>query len=108
RLPEHVDVGAGAEDPLLAAGQDDRAHLGMLEADAVQRVVQLDVDAEIVGIELEPIAGEEPALFRDIQGQGGDRTVTGETPVAIAGGIGVERDHRISSVPSLKWHYTIG
>ena len=98
RLAEHVDVGAGAEDPLLAARQDHDAHLGVLETDAVQRVVQLDIDAEIVGIELEPVAGEKPAIFGDIKCQGGDRAVTGEPPVAIARGIGVERDHRAYSI----------
>jgi len=92
-LSEHVDIGAGTEDPLLAARHDHDAHLGMLEADAVQRVRQLDVDAKVVGIELEPVAGEEPGLFRNIQGQRGDRAVTGEAPMAIAEGIAVERDH---------------
>jgi len=31
----------------------------MLEADAVQRVVQLDVDAEVVAVELELVAGRD-------------------------------------------------
>ena len=32
---------------------DDRVDLGMLEADALQRVGELDVDAEVVGVELQ-------------------------------------------------------
>ena len=44
----------------LALVDDHGADLGMLEADAVQRVVQLDIDAEIVGIELELVAGDRP------------------------------------------------
>ena len=53
RRAEHEDVGAGAEDARLEAREDDGVHFGMLEADALQRVGELDVDAEIVGVELE-------------------------------------------------------
>ena len=56
RQSEHVDVRAGAEHALLGAGDHDALHLRMLEADAVERIVELDVDAEIVGVELEPVA----------------------------------------------------
>ena len=55
----------------------------MLEADALHRVVQLDIDAEIIGIELELVAFPQPAVFIDIHGQGGDRPVAGERPVFI-------------------------
>ena len=36
RAAEHEDVGAGAEDALLQAGDDDGADLGVLEADALE------------------------------------------------------------------------
>ena len=90
RLAQHVDVGAGAEHALLAARQNDDPHLGMLEADAVERVVELDIDPEVVGVELQPVARGKPGFLRDIQGQGGDRAGAGEAPVAIALGFGVE------------------
>ena len=51
----------------LRAGDDDRAHLGVLEADALQRVVQLDVDAEVVAVELELVARAEAAVLGDVQ-----------------------------------------
>ena len=41
----------------------------MLEADALQRVVQFDIDAEVVGIELHAITGTDALFFVDIQGQ---------------------------------------
>ena len=63
RAAEHVDVRARAEDAVLAARDDDRAHLGVLEADALERVGELDVDAEVVRVELERVAGTEAALF---------------------------------------------
>ena len=50
---EHEDVGAGAEDALLQARDDDGVHLGVLEAQALDRVGELDVDAEVVGVELQ-------------------------------------------------------
>ena len=41
----------------LEAGDDDARDLGVLEAEALQRVGELDVDAEIVGVELELVVG---------------------------------------------------
>ena len=40
-------------DALLAAADDDRFHAGVLEAQALDRVRELDVDAEVVAVELE-------------------------------------------------------
>ena len=40
---------------------DDGVHLGMLEAHALNRVGEFDVDREIVGVELQPVVGESPA-----------------------------------------------
>ena len=99
RLAEHVDVGARAEYPLLAARYDDGADLGMLEADAVERIGQFDIDTEIVRVELEPVAGIEPAILLDIEGQGRDRARAFEAPMPITAGVGVEGNHR-SSLPS--------
>ena len=53
RFAEHADIGAGAEHIVLAGLDDDAAHFRMLEAQPLHRVVQFDVDAEVVGIELE-------------------------------------------------------
>ena len=70
---EHEDVGARAEDAVLAAGDDDRAHFGVLEADAVERVGELDVDAEVVAVELELVAGADAGVFGDVERQAGER-----------------------------------
>jgi hypothetical protein len=45
----------------------------VLEAQPLDRVVQLDVDAEVVGIELQLVAGPEPAVLADVQRERGDR-----------------------------------
>ncbi len=64
----------------------------MLEADAVERVVKLDIDAEIVAVELEFVAGGEPRLLVEIGDQGGDRSLYFDPPVAVAGGVGLVID----------------
>src|SRR5204863_5730547 len=57
RLAQHHDVRAGAEHAILEAGDYDRVNFRMLEADALHGVGELDVDAEIVGVELQTVLG---------------------------------------------------
>ena len=64
----------------------------MLEANALQDVVQLDVDAEIVGVELELVAGLQPAVFVDVHGQRRDAAIDGQPPMAIFSAGHVESD----------------
>ena len=66
RAGQHADIGAGAEHPRLGRAQHDRAHLRMLEAQPLQRVGQLDIDAEIVGIQFELVAVEQRRPFVDV------------------------------------------
>ena len=84
RPAEHADVRAGAEHPLLAGANHHRCHLGMLETQPLHRVGQLDVDAEIVGVELELVAGREAARLVDVELQGGDSVLDTQAPVTIA------------------------
>ncbi|MNN33363.1 hypothetical protein D3C81_1471220 [compost metagenome] len=84
-LAEHEDIGARAENALAGAGQHHGAHFGMLEADALQGVVQFDIDAKIVGIQLQRVAGPQTAFLVHVHGQRGDGTVKGQQPVAILG-----------------------
>src|SRR3984893_11822430 len=94
RLSQHVDVGSRAEHALLAARQNHDPHLGMLEADAVERVVEFYIYPEIVRLELQPVAWGRSGFLRHIQGQCGDRPGAGQAPVAISLGFAVEGDHR--------------
>ena len=50
-------------------------HLGMLEADALDRVGELDVDAEVVRVELELVAGAVRMVAVDGHHQRGDVAV---------------------------------
>ena len=69
RSRQHADVGAGAEHAVLARAQQHHLHFGMLEAQPLHRVRKLDIDAEIVGIELELVALEQAAVLVDVHGQ---------------------------------------
>ena len=95
REAKHVDVGARAEDAVALRADHHRADLGMLEAQALDRIGQLDVDAEIVGIELELVAGPEPAILVHVHGEVGDAVLGAELPVAVAVGRGAEVDGRV-------------
>ena len=91
-LAQHVDVGAGAEHALARRSEDHAAHLGVLEADAVQGIVELDVHAEVVGVELQLVAGLDALVLVHVHGEGGDRAVDAHAPVGVALGVGVEAD----------------
>ncbi len=87
---QHEDVGARTEDAFLHAGDHHAAHFGVLEADALQRVVQFDVDAQVVGIQLELVAGAQAAVFGHVHGQRGNRAVVAQAPMTVLAGIGPE------------------
>ena len=84
RAAEHEDVGAGAEDARLEAGEHDRVHFGMLEAQALQGVGELDVDAEIVRIQLELVVVRPQAgVFAHVHRERRDVAVDGQLPVLV-------------------------
>src|ERR1700681_1278548 len=64
----------------------------MLEAQPLHGVGEFDVDAEIVGIQLELIALEQPGILVDIHGQRRDIACDVELPVPVARRIGLEID----------------
>jgi len=47
----------------------------MLEADALDRVVQFDIDAEVVRIELQLVAVANAAVFGDVDAERRDRPI---------------------------------
>ncbi len=55
---EHADVRTGAEYAVLGRAQQDDLDVRMLEPQPRQRIGKLDVDAEIIGIQLELVAFE--------------------------------------------------
>src|SRR3989449_6014852 len=99
---EHVDVRPGAEDAALAARDHHRLHFGMLEADAVERIVQLDVDAEVVTVELELVPGHQGLVLGHVEDEARQCPLEGELPVAVALGMGFEADHRMAFLISAR------
>ena len=91
---QHVDVGAGAEDAVALGADHHGADLGMFEAQALHGIGQLDIDAEIVGIELQLVAGTKTRILVHVHGEIGHAVLEAELPVAIAIGRGPEVDRR--------------
>ncbi len=89
---QHADIGAGAEHAVLARAYQRHLHPGMLEAQPLHRVGEFDVDAEIVGIQFELIAFEQPAILVDIHGERRDVTVDRELPMFVARRVGLKID----------------
>jgi hypothetical protein len=89
---EHADVGAGAEHAVLAGLQHHDLHLRVLEAQALDGVVELDVDAEVVGVELELVALEQAAVLVHIHDQTGDLALEDKLPVPVARRVRLEID----------------
>ena len=89
---EHEDVGARAEHLVLQAGDHHGAHLGVLEADAVDGVVELDVHAQVVAVELELVARRDAAVLVEVGAERGHRAFELELPVLVAGRVGLVID----------------
>ncbi len=92
RPGQHADIGAGAEHPVLAGADDYRLHLGVLEPQPLHGVGEFDVDAEIVGIQLELVALEQAAILVDVHGERRDVAFDGNLPVPVARRIGLKID----------------
>src|SRR5262249_26138997 len=78
-----VDVRARAEHAIELRGEHDALDLGMLEAQALDRVGELDVDGEVVRVELELVAGPKRVIAIDRHHQRRDLAARGQPPVPI-------------------------
>ena len=76
--------------PGLAGPQRHHAHVGMLEAQTLDRIGEFDVDAEVVGILLELVAGRDASRLRDVEDQFGEWRLDFQLPVPISGRLGAE------------------
>ena len=93
---QHADIGAGTEHARLAERSTTTRTCRMLEAQPLDGVGQFDVDAEIVGVELQLVALEQRALLIDVHHERGDVAVDLEPPMAIARRLGLEIDPRLA------------
>src|SRR6266852_346625 len=92
RARQHADIGAGAEHTVLARADHHGLDAGMLEAQPLDSVGQFNVDAKIVGIELELITLEQPAILVDVHGERRDVISDSELPMPVARRVGLEID----------------
>ena len=70
--PQHKDIGTGTKNAVFQTGDDNTFDLWVLEADTLQCVVQFNVHAQVIGVELEFVARTYTRVFVDIELQGGD------------------------------------
>jgi len=61
----------------------------VLEADAVDGVVELDVHAQVVAVELELVAGTQAAVLVKVRLQRGHGAGEAELPVLVLGRVGL-------------------
>jgi hypothetical protein len=77
----------------------------VLESKPLDGVVQLDVDAEVVGIQLQLVSGDQATPLVDVHGQRGDLAVNLEAPMTVRVRRGPKLDvsgrHRRASVDVL-------
>jgi hypothetical protein len=59
---------------------------------ALNRIGELDVDAEVVRVQLQAIVGPQPRVLAHVHRERGDRTVERQLPVLVLGRAGLERD----------------
>ena len=95
RAGEHADVGAGAEHARLSRAQHHHPDLRVLEAQPLDGVSELDVDAEVVGVQLEVVALEQRALLVHVEEERGHVAVDVELPMAVARRLGLEIEIRV-------------
>src|SRR3982074_1957619 len=90
RKAKHVNVRARAKEPVFRAGYDHGTNLRMLETNTLKRVVEFNIDAEIVGVELGLVAGPGAAIRGYVHGEGGNGAIERKAPVLVARGIGAK------------------
>ena len=65
----------------------------MLEAEPIHGVVELDIDAQVVGIKLQLVAWREAAAFVHVHRERRDRPGEAQAPMPIRGPLGSKVDH---------------
>jgi hypothetical protein len=88
----------------MFAPADHHPNLRMFKPDSLQRIVQLDVDAEVVRVELQSIPGAQATGFIDVHGQCRDGIIDGQSPMPVSRWIGLKIDWCIGGRVCLFMH----
>ena len=92
RRSQHVDVGPGREDAVLPRDDRHRPDLRVLEAQALHRVLELDINAQVVRVQLQDVPGPERLVLLDVPDDAGHLTLSLQPPVHVPVGCRLERD----------------
>ena len=60
---QHKDVGARAQNLFFGAGHHHRSYFGVFKANAADGIVEFNVNAEVVAVEFEFVAGAQSGVF---------------------------------------------
>src|SRR5215472_8492982 len=102
---QHVNVGARAENAVLRTGNDYRSNFWVLEADALQGVVELDVHPQIIRIQLQFVAWANSAILRHVHRERRHRTIEGNPPVLVTRWLRLIIDRRRFRLRVLRYSY---
>ena len=91
---EHVDVRAGAKYIRLAAGDDHRLDLGVLETKSVDHISKLEIDPDVVAVLLQHVARPKGLVLHDGHHQLGDGAIEREFPVLVLARMRLEANCR--------------
>ena len=86
RKPQHIYVGARAKNPRLSTGQNHGCHFGVLKSYSLKGIMQFDVDAEVIRIQLELVAWTDTCVFLDVHRKSRHPIFNRQFPMSIAGG----------------------
>src|ERR1700719_885838 len=92
RKAQHIYVGAGTENPWLDARDDDSPNFRMLETNPLQSVVQFDIDAQIIRIQLELVPRTDSAVLLHAHRKRGAAAFNRYAPMSIMLGRRLEID----------------
>ena len=67
----------------------------MLEADAIDRIVEFDVDTEVVAVQLELVSGTQPGVLVKVGSKGRNRPFEGQLSVLVLAGVGLVIDAEV-------------
>ena len=85
--PQHKDIGARTKNAVFQTGDDNAFDFRVLEADALQCVMQFNVYAQVVGVEFEFVSRSNASVFVDIELQSGGFAFVFDRPMLVLAGV---------------------
>jgi hypothetical protein len=90
RAREHINVRARRENAVFAADQHNSSDFGVFEPEPLDRIGKLDVDAQVVAVQFELVAGMKPGILTHVKGESRDSSIYRQVPVTVIRGSSFE------------------